>query len=376
MLHWCSVTHLRQRSNPPAMTLPAKAEHLVSTEKPLITTIIPTYQRPLLLKRAILSAVGQDGVARKICVYDNASEDGTRELVGSLAEAHQEIEYFCHPANIGGFANFQFGLSRVDTPYFNFLSDDDLLLPGFYSKALADLTSHPDVMMWAGTTVRVDHSGRIYDARLEGWPREGIYSGVEGLECMTRGRAPIWTGVVARSKVLQTVGLLDEEVGSASDLDWILRIAAQHQFFISKIPVAILTLHDNSYSENAPLSAFWPGWLKMIQNILAAPTLSERDRNLVGELLCADAKRMLFRRVVRALAMENYDYAKDATRVQKEYFRDGVSYRILTILRSLCMKSSFFQNIYARIYHMTETALLKSRQDLRKRHGHLAQHLQ
>jgi glycosyltransferase involved in cell wall biosynthesis len=308
-------------------------------------------------------------------VYDNASGDETRDLVKSLARTHSEIEYFCHPTNIGGFANFQFGLRRVDTPYFNFLSDDDLLLPGFYSKALADLAMHPDVMMWAGATVRVDEFGRIYDARLESWPREGIYSGLEGLTCMTKGRAPIWTGVVTRSEVLQTVGCLDEEVGSASDLDWILRIAARHRFIISKIPVAILTLHGNSYSETAPLSAFWPGWLKMIQNLSDAPNLSESARKTVGELLRADAKRMLFRRVVRALAGKNYEYAKDAIAVQKEFFEDNVSYCTLKFLRSLCMTYPTFQNTYGRIYHAAEATLLKNRKDINTRHGHLALHL-
>ena len=139
----------------------------MSEKKPLVTTIIPTYKRPHLLENAIRSALAQEGVEKKICVYDNASDDETESLVRSMAERHHEIEYFCHSENIGGFANFQFGLSRVDTPYLNFLSDDDLLLPGFYSNAVEDLKKHPDLMMWAGATVRADRFGRIYDARLE-----------------------------------------------------------------------------------------------------------------------------------------------------------------------------------------------------------------
>lgn len=347
----------------------------MSEKKPLVTTIIPTYKRPHLLENAIRSALAQEGVEKKICVYDNASDDETESLVRSMAERHHEIEYFCHSENIGGFANFQFGLSRVDTPYLNFLSDDDLLLPGFYSNAVEDLKKHPDLMMWAGATVRADRFGRIYDARLESWPREGVYSGLEGLIWMTKGRAPIWTGVVVRSDVLRTVGILDEEVGSAADLDWILRIAARHHFYVSKTPVAMLVLHESSYSENAPFSAFWPGWLKMIKNILDTPGLSEDDGNLVADLLRADAKRMLFRRAVRALASENYSYADAATKVQKEFFKGYLSCCALKGLRTLCTRSPRFQSAYGRLYRVVEAALLKSRRGVGKRHGHLVRRL-
>lgn len=192
---------------------------------------------------------------------------------------------------------------------------------------------------------------------------------------MTQGRAPIWTGVVVRTEILKTVGYLDGEVGSAADLDWILRIAARHPFVVSKTPAAILTLHDNSYSENAPLSAFWPGWLRMIENIRATPGLSESEGELIGELLRRDARRMLFRRVSRALAQKNYVYAKDATAVQKTFFGDNVSYRCLETLRWLCMNSSILQKSFASLYRLTEAALLKTRRDLRARYGHLAQHL-
>lgn len=347
----------------------------MNPEEPLITTVIPTYKRPRLLKRAILSVLRQDGIPKKICVYDNASSDGTKELVESLAATHPEIEYHCHPENIGGFANFQFGLHQVDTHFFNFLSDDDLLLPDFYKNAIASLSIHTNAMMWAGTTVRMDDSGRIYDARLESWPREGVYSGLEGLACMTKGRAPIWTGVVARSDILKTVGFLDEEVGSASDLDWILRIAARHAFIVSKTPSAILTIHDQSFSETSPLSAFWPGWIKMIHNVLDAPNLSGDDRKIIEELLYADAKRMLFRKAVRALTKENFDYSKSATAVQKEFFNDNLTFRVLKVMHTLCMKSPTFQRAFATLYRAAETAALHSRQDLQDRHGHLARYL-
>jgi len=73
----------------------------VSVHSPLITTVIPTYRRPRLLKRAILSALGQTYRNIQVCVYDNASGDETAEVVAGIANGDRRVKYYCHPTNIG-----------------------------------------------------------------------------------------------------------------------------------------------------------------------------------------------------------------------------------------------------------------------------------
>ena len=55
-------------------------ENKMSVE-PTITTVIPTYRRPELLQRAIRSVLDQSYPHFKICVYDNASNDRTPDVV-------------------------------------------------------------------------------------------------------------------------------------------------------------------------------------------------------------------------------------------------------------------------------------------------------
>ena len=112
-------------------------EEITLENQPVITTVIPTYRRPQLLKRAVLSVLSQTYPNLKVCIYDNASGDATVEVVKELSQKDARVNYYCHPYNIGSFHNFYFGLNRVDTPYFSMLSDDDILLPDFYEKALA-----------------------------------------------------------------------------------------------------------------------------------------------------------------------------------------------------------------------------------------------
>jgi len=342
---------------------------------PLITTIIPTYRRPHLLKRAIKSALSQEGVSLQVCVYDNASGDETREVVEALAAEDGRVKYTCHPTNIGGFANFQYGLQHVQTPFFSFLSDDDVLLPGFYAAAMAGFQDFPDAQLWAGVTVRMDPAGKVYDARIERWPREGYYAGVEGVAEMTGGLAPTWTGAVVRRNVVETVGFLDEAVGSPFDLDWMLRIAARHPFIICKRPVALFVIHPESISETGPFSAIWPGWNKMIENMTNGGALSSEDSDRIAALLNADARRMVFRRAAGALSKSDYSYVQEAASVLSVHYGQRWSSASLKILQALCSRVPLVQRFYTLGYSAAVRCALGSRADLRHRHGWLARYL-
>ena len=125
--------------------------------EPLITVIIPTFRRPKLLRRAILSVLNQTFSAFQVCIYDDASNDTTtQKVVTELAETDSRIKYYRQEQNIGAAANFNYGLKEVNTPFFSFLSDDDLLLPHFLEVAMQSLSSNPDAMFYAGLTIQVE----------------------------------------------------------------------------------------------------------------------------------------------------------------------------------------------------------------------------
>src|SRR5689334_15432360 len=94
-----------------------------------ITTIIPTYRRPQLLRRAIQSVLNQTYPHFQLWVYDNASGDETADVVAEFMQKDPRVKYHCHPHNIGAVANFNYGMAQVTTAYFSFLSDDDVVLP-------------------------------------------------------------------------------------------------------------------------------------------------------------------------------------------------------------------------------------------------------
>ena len=78
-------------------------------------------------------------------VLDDASGDETEEIVTAMARRDSRITYIRHERNIGMTPNWQFGLEHVETPYFSFLSDDDIHLPNLYTAAVESLETRHDI---------------------------------------------------------------------------------------------------------------------------------------------------------------------------------------------------------------------------------------
>lgn len=345
---------------------------MIEASNPVISTLIPTYKRPALLQRAITSAIEQQGIDVRVCVFDNCSGDDTENVVARMAGNHPQIRYHCHPHNIGGLANFDFAMHSVETPYFSILSDDDYLLPGFYRNALAGLAANPQAMFWVGETIWVNERGAVWDARVDRWPREGIFLPPEGLMGMMHGLAPTWTGVVFRCEIFERIGFLDMEALGPSDLDFMLRAASQ-PFVLSKSPSAVYMLNTESFGATQPLSSFWPGWQKLIQNMENNEAFDQSTRQVALAALHRDAQRMLLRRGVNALVNRRYDFSREAAQaLQTCYGKWGRSW-ILRILGAICKVLPWAQHAMAKAYHGWEWHLVASRSGLEVRFGHLVQ---
>lgn len=338
---------------------------------PLITTVIPTYRRPRLLRRAITSVLAQEGALVRVCIYDNASGDETAAMVTSMAASDPRARYHCHATNIGGAANFEYGLRHVETPFFSILSDDDYLLPGFYQRALAGLAANPDAMFWAGIVLNVDMDGVIWDARVTRWQREGLFLPTEGFMAMTGGMAPTWTGIVFRREVLHLEGFPDPETRGPLDLEYCLRLAARFPYVVEKQPVAVFSLNEASFSATQPMSAFWPGWQRMLRRFETDNRLDIDFRNAAVAALRRDANRMLFRRGANGIAAGRLEFARDAADALEVDCRLAGRARFLRVLAAVCARSTLAQRAYTWAYGVAEQRIICSRRQLQARYGDL-----
>jgi glycosyltransferase involved in cell wall biosynthesis len=212
-----------------------------------ITTIIPTYQRPRLLRGCIRSILAQSYPDFEVHVYDNASGDETPEVVAQFAARDPRVKCHVHPRNIGMMENFAYGIAQVDTPYFNILSDDDFLLPGFFDAAIDNLTADPEPGFFFGGLLFFD-GAKAVAAPVEAWNIEGRVEPSTIFRALFPGNWITWTSSLFRTAAVAAAGGLKPELGYGADVELLLRLAVRNAAIVSRKPCGVMNLHHGSAS--------------------------------------------------------------------------------------------------------------------------------
>ena len=224
-------------------------------QQTLITVVIPTYRRPQLLGRAIQSVLDQTYSNFRLKIYDNCSGDETESVVNSAREKDARISYFCHPTNIGAIGNFNFGMRQIDTPYFCLLGDDNYLLPDFFEEAVRRLDGLSERTIFVGGIESVDDRGRLISRNLQKWPA-GLVRAPDTIMHIVDSGFPNWEGILFRQQVIDEGRFLDPGFAGAADQEFIVRIAGDYDFYVSKKICARFTHHSESWTSNRALSEY------------------------------------------------------------------------------------------------------------------------
>lgn len=106
--------------------------------EPLVSVCIPVFNTVKYVKQTIESVLAQQYRNIEILVQDNASIDGTWELIVELAKTFPQLSIERNSRNIGMAGNWNKVIKRSKGEYVMLLSADDLLEPGFISCCIAE----------------------------------------------------------------------------------------------------------------------------------------------------------------------------------------------------------------------------------------------
>jgi glycosyltransferase involved in cell wall biosynthesis len=97
-----------------------------------ISVLIPTYNRKVELKKAIDSILKNNFNEIEVIVYDNCSDDGTKEMVKSYESSKIEIIYYRQKENVGPLNNWKSAINVAKGKYIHWLWSDDWVEDNFY----------------------------------------------------------------------------------------------------------------------------------------------------------------------------------------------------------------------------------------------------
>ncbi|MDX6738980.1 glycosyltransferase family 2 protein [Actinocorallia sp. A-T 12471] len=234
---------------PPSATDPSL------TAPPSVGVVVPTLNRPLLLRETLESVREQDypGVLKTIVVYDQSEPD----LSLASDDPLRPVEVIVNTRTPGAAGARNSGLLAAGTEYVGFCDDTDLFLPGKVTAQVAVLTSEPETeVVCCGLRL----FGRTIEDTDRGIPRPRVTR-----EDLLGGHNPNLHPsalLLRRSSGL----LFDEEIPGSygEDYEFVLRAAGRAP--IRQIPFVGLGLrwHEGSYFSvlnNAPLISEAAQWM-------------------------------------------------------------------------------------------------------------------
>ena len=151
-----------------------------SFQEALVSVIIPTYNRPLYLKKAIESAVRQTYRNIEIIVSDNCSPENPQAIVEDFQDSR--IRFWRNTTNLGMFTNVMNAFKKARGKYVASLNDDDIWNEDFLEKLVPHLEANPDLALAFCDHYIIDSEGTIDYPTTEKctrfWKREQLKEGV------------------------------------------------------------------------------------------------------------------------------------------------------------------------------------------------------
>lgn len=182
--------------------------------RPLVSVVIPTFNRAALLDRAIRSVLRQTYEAWEVIVVDDCSSDATGVAVSGFGD--HRIKYIRHLVNLGGSAARNTGIRAACGDFIAFLDDDDEWVEEKLEEQLRALGDADAILCTASLNGRKFVKRRSKDLLELRDLRKGTFvAGGTGT-------------LLARACVFKNVSF-DEELPRCQDWDLFIRIAQGHR---------------------------------------------------------------------------------------------------------------------------------------------------
>jgi glycosyltransferase involved in cell wall biosynthesis len=126
------------------------------TKKQLVSVIVPTRDRPTLLREALQSirALERDGVSFEIIVGDNGTSAETRLVAEAFSAAYLQT------SKGGSAAARNIAMRAATAGHIAFLDDDDIWTSNHIHRHLELLATNPELDMVVGQIINTDQQRR------------------------------------------------------------------------------------------------------------------------------------------------------------------------------------------------------------------------
>jgi len=227
--------------------------------QPLISVVIPTYNRADLISRAVNSVQLQTYQNLEIIVVDDCSPEDIAGVIQDLND--DRITFLRHHSNQGGSAARNTGIKQAKGEYIAFLDSDDIWLPQkleLQLQAIAKAKKGNDPVV---SYTKFQKSDRVF-YQPSVLPRRGKKPDETMADYLWLKGGETLTSTLVVSRTLAVTNLFQNNMGKHEDLDFVLNLDYSQAYFIF-VPQVLTIWHNEARSDrvsrrrNYQLSLNW-----------------------------------------------------------------------------------------------------------------------
>lgn len=292
--------------------------------EPAISICIPVRNGADWIDEAIDSALGQTRTDFELLVVENASTDGTGDVVRRRAAEDPRIRLETFGVSVSAPANHNRAIRLSRGDLVKFLHADDVLYPQCLERMAAILDGHPEVgFVFARRHILLEDPD---DPEGAAWARRygSLHDRFTSLHEVNSGRDlldqylpafgdPLYqnwiaepSAVMVRRACFERVGAFTDRLRQSWDLELWLRIFATFDVGFVDEPLGAFRFHPQSLtSANARARADWLDLLWLYEGLLSEPALGPYHEMIRG--FRRKQARQLLRRQLGRLRRGDFD---------------------------------------------------------------------
>lgn len=212
-----------------------------------LTIALITYNRAHYLKHTIEAILKQTYKEYDLCIYDNGSNDNTREIVASFNDSR--IRYVHYEINSREVANQAIILCHSD--YLIISHDDDIMKPDMLRRQMNILKSDKKVIMVSTNMDYINESNNIIQKHVFPIYKDTIYEKYEYIKnyCVGKNYISCPTVMFRMEFIRKNMLCFKEDIGPAADTYlWFEINSHDKKIYIIKDSLYLYRIHNNQDS--------------------------------------------------------------------------------------------------------------------------------
>lgn len=312
---------------------------------PVVSVICLSYNHKRFIREAIDSVIAQTYRNIEVILIDDASTDGTQEVIKEYQQAHPEFKVFLLEKNLGNCAAFNYALKNASGEFVIDFATDDVMLPDRVEKQVGQFSRlDKSYGVVFSDALYIDEAGKEKYKHFERLFKNGLLRNVpEGdiyHKVLSTYFIPSPTMMV-RKIVFDNIGGYDERL-SYEDFDFWVRSSRQFEYaFLNEVTTKI-RISQRSMSQ---------GWYRQGDKQLRSTYEVCRKAQSFSksyEDFDALASRLKFE-IRQSVFSGNNGEAILFYNLLREIGRDDFLYKMIMTLNSLRLPLAPFRDLYHRL---------------------------